>query len=80
MKVSDKQEVSDQEVVDAVERLMRAYLETAKTGFELAMQEFQKTGCDPAAMQDLWFRFNATERRLMKDSEGKEWSFPPNYQ
>ena len=74
MKVSEKQEVTEEDVVDAVERLMRAYLETAKTGFELAMQEFQKAGCDPAMMQDLWFRFNATERRLMKDSEGKEWS------
>ena len=75
MKVSEQQPVTDSDVADAAERLMRSYLVTAKTGFELAMDVFADLHLDPNTMSELWFRFNATERRLMKDREGKEWSW-----
>ena len=74
MKVSQDQPVSEKDEVDSAERLMRAYLETAKTGFELAMDVFADLHLDPNTMSELWFKFNATERRLMKDREGKEWT------
>jgi hypothetical protein len=74
MRVSEKQEVSEQDVLDAVERQIREHLNEARMEFDLAMSAFQGAALDPSLMQDLWFRFNATERRLMKDTEGKEWS------
>ena len=75
MKVSERQPVTETDVADTAERLMRSYLASSRTNFELAMDVFKDLDLDPSVMQKLWFKFNATERRLMKDAEeGKEWS------
>lgn len=74
MKVSDKQEASLGEEVDACEHEMRLRLMVARDHFRFAKEKFDALNVDHAVKQELWFRFNATERRLMKDTEGKEWS------
>ena len=74
MKVSERQPVTDSDVAEDAERLMRSYLVTARTGFELAMDVFKGLDLDPSVMQKLWFKFSATERRLMKGGDEKSWS------
>ena len=74
MKLTDKQPVSTEDVIGDCEREIRNQLQWARLHFDNARKWFNRLDADPEAKQELWFRFNATERRLMKDTEGKEWS------
>ena len=73
MKVSDKQEVGIDDVLDDTERVMRFWLREARRHFERAKKVCDDLDLDPEAQAKLWGKFNATERRLMKN-EDKEWS------
>ncbi len=66
--------VSQEDLIDACERDMRVQLDGAKASFWMASYYFQELDADPEVKAELWNRFNATERRLMKDKEGKEWT------
>ena len=73
MKVSDKQEVSIEDVLDAAERVMRENLLQARLCFMSAKRVVDRLDVDPEGQAKLWGRFSATERRLMKGDE-KAWS------
>ena len=74
MKVSDKQEVGIEDVLDAAERVMRENLLQARLCFMSAKRVVDDLDLDPEVQANLWGKFNATERRLMKDKDGVEWS------
>ena len=71
MKLTDQQPISTEDLIADCEREMRLQLHHARECFGLAAEWFNQLDVDPEAKQELWFRFNATERRLMK---GGEWS------
>ena len=66
--------VSQSDLVTDCERSMRDCIATARWMISNANWHFDHLDVDPELKADLWSRFNATERRLMKDKEGKEWS------
>jgi len=75
MKVSVKDQVSDEEVIADCEREMRLNLAHAKNCFALAKGWFDQLDASEEAKSELWFRFAAFERDLMKGDKGKkEWS------
>ena len=60
--------------MDHVERIMRRGLLGARKSFEYAKELYDHFHGTEEEKLELWKRFNATERRLMKDSDGAEWS------
>ena len=66
--------VSIEDVLDAAERVMRENLLQARLCFMSAKRVVDDLDLDPEAQARLWGKFNATERRLMKDKDGVEWS------
>lgn len=64
--------ISGEEMVKHIEDNMRRLLSEARNKFLCAYGVFSCLEVEDQV--ELWKRFNATERRLMKDAEGKEWS------
>lgn len=73
MKLTDKMPVSEEDLVESTEIDMRERLKAARYLFSTAKLFFDKLNADPAIKADLWHKFNATERRLMKGGD-EEWS------
>lgn len=73
MKLTDKMPVSEEDLVEKAESDMRIMLEGARASFGMAKFFFDELDADPAVKAELWHKFNATERRLMKGGD-EEWS------
>ena len=75
MKVSVKDPVSQEDIVNHCEQEMRLNLTHAKNCFALAKGWFDQLDATEEQKTELWFRFAPFERDLMKGDKGKkEWS------
>lgn len=75
MLLTDQQPVSQEDLIDDCEFHMREYLRSAKWMFENAKWWYDQLEATEEQKTELWFRFAAFERDLMKGDKGKKvWS------